>query len=154
MPTKKRHRTKYSGVYYTEGRSTEIRKTERIYYIIYRKDGKQIEEKVGRQFKDAMTPKKAAEIRSECLEGKRLPRKEIRKQQESKIQSEEKLQSKVIEKENGHETLFKEKWVLFMKAATESFSLFDKNLSLVELNDATLELFLPGKTKFAILTFQ
>jgi len=78
MPTKMRHRTKYSGVYYTEGRSSEIQKTERIYYIIYRKNGKQVEEKVGRQFRDKMTPGKAAKIRTECIEGKRLSPKESR----------------------------------------------------------------------------
>ncbi len=148
MPKLKRVRTEYLGVYYVMGRSkVRYGEAERIYYIRYRKNGKEFEEKVGRQFQDAMTPRKAAGIRCECLEAKRLPRKEIRKQQASNMQPEKRLQSKVIEKENGRERLLKEKWVLFTKAATESFSLFDKNLRLVELNDATLELFHPGKTK-------
>ena len=39
-------------------------KEEKIYYIYYRKKGKVITEKAGRQFKDAMTPAKASNIRS------------------------------------------------------------------------------------------
>ncbi len=147
MPAKKRFKTRYPGVYYIEGMAIGSRKKERIYYIIYRKGNKTIEEKAGRQFQDAMTPKKAAEIRSECLEGKRLPRKEMREQEASRMQSEKISGSKALQKKNSDETLFKEKWILFMKSATESFSLFDKELNVVELNDATLELFLPGKTK-------
>ena len=81
MPTKKRHKTKYSGVYYTEGRSSEIQKTERIYYIIYRKNGKQVEEKVGRQFQDKMTPAKAHKIRNECIKGTNRPRDVLRSQE-------------------------------------------------------------------------
>ena len=49
---------------------------ERVYYIRYRRDNRELEEKVGRQFQDEMTPLKAAEIRAECIEDKRLPRKE------------------------------------------------------------------------------
>jgi PAS domain S-box-containing protein len=150
MPRMKRIKTKYRGVHYIMEESL-MGEPERVYYIRYRRDNREFEEKVGRQFQDEMTPLKAAEIRAECIEGKRLPRKEMRKQQESNMQSEKKLQSKVIEKENGQERLLKEKWVLFTKAATECFSLFDKNMRLVELNDATLELFHPGKTKEDII---
>jgi len=42
---------------------------ERIYYIVYRKNGKQIEEKAGRQFKNDMTPGRAASIRTKRIEG-------------------------------------------------------------------------------------
>jgi hypothetical protein len=44
MPRQKRFKTKYPGVYYVEGVGANGR-PERIYYIFYRKDGKQIEEK-------------------------------------------------------------------------------------------------------------
>jgi len=147
MPTKKRHKTNYLGVYYTEGRSSGIQKTERIYYIIYRKNGKQLEEKVGRQFQDKMTPGKAAKIRTQCLESNRLSRKEKLKREESKKRLEEISLSKELENESDSETLYKEKWILFMKSATEGFALFNKELNLVELNDAALDQFLPGETK-------
>ncbi|HOM03541.1 MAG TPA: site-specific integrase [Acetivibrio sp.] len=67
MPTKKRNKTKYPGVVYIEGQGA--RGSERIYYIIYRKKGKLIEEKAGRQFQDDMTPAKAAVIRAKRIEG-------------------------------------------------------------------------------------
>ncbi|MBW1679768.1 MAG: site-specific integrase, partial [Deltaproteobacteria bacterium] len=51
MPSEKRIKTDYPGVYYIVGTSVATGgKDERIYYIRYRKDGKLIEEKVGRQF--------------------------------------------------------------------------------------------------------
>ena len=78
MPALKRVKTKYPGVYFVMGRSrTSVGKKERIYYIRYRRDGKEFEEKAGRQFQDKMTPAKAARLRTECMEGKRWPRKEI-----------------------------------------------------------------------------
>ncbi|MDD5007234.1 MAG: site-specific integrase [Syntrophorhabdaceae bacterium] len=69
----KRFKTKYPGVYYIEGTGT--RGPEKIYYIAYRKDGKLIEEKAGRQHKDAMTPARAVRIRSRRIEGKELSNK-------------------------------------------------------------------------------
>ncbi len=51
-----------------------------MYYIIFKKDGKVIEEKVGRQYADNMTEAKASGIRAERIEGKRLSRKEVREQ--------------------------------------------------------------------------
>ena len=70
MPAKKRFKTDYPGVYFIEGQAVTSGKPERIYYIMYRRDGRLIEEKAGRQFQDAMTPAKAARIRSERIEGK------------------------------------------------------------------------------------
>ena len=51
---------------------------ERVYYIIFKKDGKFFEEKVGRQFSDDMTPARAARVRAQRIEGKQQSRKEIR----------------------------------------------------------------------------
>ena len=33
MPTQKRHKTKYPGVYYIDGKAIGSNKTERIYYM-------------------------------------------------------------------------------------------------------------------------
>jgi integrase len=78
----KRVKTDYPGVYYREARRIGGKGNEKIYYIRFKKDGKVIEEKVGRHFVDDMTPARASKIRSDRIEGKRLSRKEIRQQQE------------------------------------------------------------------------
>jgi hypothetical protein len=49
MPGKKRLPTKYPGVYYIESSAVGDGRPEKIFYILYRKAGKQIEEKAGRQ---------------------------------------------------------------------------------------------------------
>lgn len=73
----KRTKTKYPGVYYIEGVSSDG-KPEKIYYIKYRRGGKTTEEPVGRQFRDDMTPAKAAQIRTRRIEGGELSNKEQR----------------------------------------------------------------------------
>lgn len=74
----KRHKTNYPGVFYREAKRLGGPGKERIYYIVFKKDGKVHEEKVGRQYADDMTPRRAAGIRAERIEGKRLSRKELR----------------------------------------------------------------------------
>jgi integrase len=68
MPKQQRFKTKYPGVYFIQGTSADGR-PERIYYIVYRKHGKLIEEKAGRQFKNDMTPARAARLRTQRIEG-------------------------------------------------------------------------------------
>ena len=69
MPNKvERVKTAYPGVYYIMGKATDGR-PERIYYIFYRKGGKQIEEKAGRQFQNDMTPARASQLRTRRIEG-------------------------------------------------------------------------------------
>ena len=69
MPAQKRFKTKYPGVYFIKGRAIAMNKVERIYYIMYRRDGKQIHEKAGRQFQDDMTASRAARIRANRIQG-------------------------------------------------------------------------------------
>lgn len=83
MPSLKRIKTDYPGVYYIEGTAVATGKPERIYYIRYRKDGKGIDEKVGRQFQNDMTPAKAARIRANRIEGRDLPNTERREAEEA-----------------------------------------------------------------------
>ena len=78
MPILKRIKTSYPGVYFIDGISNITEKQERIYYIRYRKSGKMIEEKAGRQNQDDMTPARAARIRAQRIEGKLLSNKEKR----------------------------------------------------------------------------
>jgi len=80
----KRIKSNHPGVFYREARRIGGKGTERVYYIVFKKDGKVFEEKVGRQYADAMTPARAACIRAERIEGKRLSRKEKRKREVNK----------------------------------------------------------------------
>lgn len=78
MPDMKRYKTKYPGVYYIMGKSADGKKDEKIYYIRYRKDGKPIEEKAGRQFQDDMTPYRAERKRTRKIERDELSNEEKR----------------------------------------------------------------------------
>lgn len=83
MPTKKRFKTKYPGVYFIRGESV-FGKPENIYYVRYRKNGKLVEEKAGRQFQDDMTPARAAQVRARRIEGNELSNNERRTAEEAK----------------------------------------------------------------------
>lgn len=60
----------YAGVFYIEIPRPFGSGVEKVYYIRYRRCGKQIEEKVGHQYRDRMTPIRAAGIRSARIEGR------------------------------------------------------------------------------------
>ncbi len=83
MPKKPRTKTKYPGVYYVDSTAIGSGKPERVYYVLYRKDGKLIEEKAGRQFQDNMTPAKAAQIRVQRIQGDLPSNRERREQEEA-----------------------------------------------------------------------
>ncbi len=86
MASMKRCRTQYPGVFYIEGKAAGGRKIERIYYIRYRKDGRLVEEKAGRQHQDGMTPLKAAGLRVERIEGRQPGNRERRQAAETSSQ--------------------------------------------------------------------
>lgn len=69
MPSLKRHKTKYEGVYFIDAVSPIDGKPEKVFYIRYRKDGKLVEEKAGRQSKDDMTAARASHMRAERIMG-------------------------------------------------------------------------------------
>ncbi len=77
----KRIRTEYPGVFYREAQRIGGRGTERIYYVVFKKDGKVFEEKVGRQYADDLSPAKAARFRADRIEGRRASRKEKREEE-------------------------------------------------------------------------
>ena len=79
----KRIKTKYPGVYYREASRVGGPGVEKVYYIVFKQDGRTIEEKIGRQYKDNMTPAKAAGRRSDRIEGKRKSRREIQQDKEA-----------------------------------------------------------------------
>jgi integrase len=83
MPVQKRFKTDYPGVFYIMGTAVSSGKPEKIFMIRYRKDGKLIEEKAGRQFQDAMTAARAATIRAERIGGKQPSNKKRREAKEN-----------------------------------------------------------------------
>jgi integrase len=76
MPAQRRFKTEYKGVTYIEGTSP-LGKPERIYYIRFRKDGKIIEEKAGRQ-SQGMTPARASQKRAAKISGQQSTNEERR----------------------------------------------------------------------------
>ena len=87
MPTLKRYKTKYPEVFYIMGKAAGTGKPERIYYIRYRKNGKRIEEKAGRQYQDDMTPARAAQIRTNRIQGE-MSNKEKREAEKAQKEAE------------------------------------------------------------------
>ena len=84
----RRKKTKYPGIFYREANRIGSNGTEKVYYVVYKKDGKLHEEKAGRQYANDMTPARAAHIRSELIEGKRPSRKEERIQERARKEAE------------------------------------------------------------------
>jgi integrase len=74
----KRHTTKYPGVFYRDVDRIGGAGKERMYYIRFSSNGEKVEEKVGRQYADNLSPAKAARIRADRIEGRRKSRKELR----------------------------------------------------------------------------
>lgn len=144
MPALRRNRTKYPGVYYVQRKTPGSRKREKVYYIVYRKDGKQIEEKAGRQFQDNMTAAKAARIRAECMAGIRMSSNLKSNKKDQTSEGSGKLHDTGFDQEIIDDKLFERRWIAFTKSATESFSIFDSKLNLIAVNDATLKLYPPG----------
>lgn len=79
MGSLKREKTKYQNVFFVRGIGADGQE-ERIYYIRYRKNGRQIEEKAGRQFRDDMTPARAYAMMADRVRGKE-PSNEARRQE-------------------------------------------------------------------------
>jgi integrase len=74
----KRFKTDYPGVFYREAKRIGGKGLEKVFYVVFKQNGKVFEEKVGRQYADDMTSARAARIRGERIEGKRQSRQEIR----------------------------------------------------------------------------
>jgi len=78
VPSRKRFWTDYPGVFFSWGTATGSGKPEKVFFVKYRRNGKVIEEKAGRQFQDDMTPAKAAALRVRRIQGDELSNEERR----------------------------------------------------------------------------
>lgn len=76
MQFRERHKTGYAGIFYVMGKAIGGKGEEKIYYMVFKKNGKVHEEKAGRQFADNMTPAKASHLRYERINGKLQSRTE------------------------------------------------------------------------------
>lgn len=83
----------YPGVLYLVSKNhlPKGKKEEKIFYIVYRgPDGRQHREKVGREFRNRMTPVKAAGIREARIAGRELPnrdQREVKKAEKKAVDS-------------------------------------------------------------------
>lgn len=59
-----------TGVFYRIAKRIGGPGTEKVYYVRYKKGGKIVEAKAGRQYKDGMTPAKAERYRTNLIEGR------------------------------------------------------------------------------------
>ena len=107
---------------------------ERVYYIRYRRDGREFEEKVGRQFQDSMTPGRAVMIRSECIAGKRLPRKELKERE--KREKVEKLRGKALAKETNRNVAHKQPQEILMDSGAMFRDFMETASDLMSVTDA------------------
>lgn len=96
MASLPRHQTGKVGVFYILGKprvknkdtcGPSADKSDKIYYIMYRLDGKKIEEKVGRE-SERMTVAKAAKLREQRINGVSLPNTERRRIRAEKAKAE------------------------------------------------------------------
>ena len=74
----KRQKTEYKGIYYRTVDRVGRKGQEKVYYAVFKRDGVMIEAKCGKQYVDNMTAAKAAFLRGEMIEGRRLTRQEKR----------------------------------------------------------------------------
>ena len=73
-----RFKTSYPGVFYRVRKRLGGPGTEKVYYAVFKRDGKTVEAIVGRQYRDNMTPAKANIKRGELIEGRDTTRAEKR----------------------------------------------------------------------------
>ncbi|WP_462326155.1 tyrosine-type recombinase/integrase [Desulfoplanes sp.] len=85
-----RVKTKYPGVFYRiRQRISENGKrepgTEQVFFVVYKKNGKTIEAKAGRQYADGMTAAKANRMRTNLIEGRELTPVQKREKERQKV---------------------------------------------------------------------
>ena len=140
----KRYKTKYPGVYYINGRSLEKGTKEKVYYIVFRKNGKLIEEKTGHQFHDKMTPSQASRIRDQKIAGK-LPLNRDQKKPSARHDSVNKSLKKVDETQRFE--IYRESKIpsdqlnkilnAIFRVSTDGLSISDREGNIIACNEAS-----------------
>jgi len=104
MPSLKRHKTKYAGVFFIEVNGPMG--SERVYYIRYRRHGKPVEEKAGCQYRDDMTPSRASGRRADRIAGKEPTNSEKREIEQAAKKAESEIKT------------FEDIWIHYKKSKT------------------------------------
>ena len=68
-----RQKTRYPGVFFRYAKRIGGKGEEKVFYIVYRRNGQLLEEKAGREKANDMTPARASKIRADIIEGRRDP---------------------------------------------------------------------------------
>ena len=144
MPKQERNKTKYPGVYYFNGRGLEKGTKEKVYYIVFRKSGKLVEEKAGRQFQDKMTPSRASRIRDQKIAGK-LPLNRDQKKSNARHGSVDKSLQKVDETQRFD--IYRESKITpdqlnkilnaIFRVSTDGLSISDRKGNIIVCNEAS-----------------
>ncbi|MBW2592596.1 MAG: sigma 54-interacting transcriptional regulator [Deltaproteobacteria bacterium] len=144
MPKQKRYKTQYPGVYYINGRDLEKGTKEKVYYTLFRKDGKLVEEKAGRQFQDKMTPSRAKRIRDQKIAGE-LPLNRDQKKSGASHGFVDKSIRKVDEAQRFE--IYRESKIYpgqlhkilnaIFRVSTDSLSICDRKGNIIACNEAT-----------------
>jgi PAS domain S-box-containing protein len=105
-----------------------------------------VEETAGRQFQDQMTARKAATIRGECIEGKRLSRKEMRDLQKAQQHLQRRIQSNQLssslDEETGPDHMAdppggtNETFRIFFETASDLMCMLDRERNLTYVNES------------------
>jgi integrase len=85
----KRIKTEKPGVFYRISDRVGGPGTEKVFYVVFKKDGKLIEAKAGRQYADGMTPARAALYRSALIEGREQTPQEKREAEKAAKKAEQ-----------------------------------------------------------------
>lgn len=80
-----RIKTNKPGVFYRMRKRIGGIGEEKVYYVVFKKNGKFVEAKAGRQYKDRMTPAKAVRFRSNLIEGREHTPEEKRVEARKKV---------------------------------------------------------------------
>ena len=144
MPKQKRHKTNYPGVYYIYGRGLKQGTKEKVYYIHFRKNGKLVEEKVGRQFQDKMTPSRASRIRNQKIKGK-LPlnrdQKKIKANHSVTAKSIRRTEeTRLLETHRGSKispNQLNKILIALFRVSTDGLSISDRNGNIIACNEAS-----------------
>lgn len=87
IPDRKRHLTAFPGVIFRWAKRANAKRgqIEKVYYCLFWRDGKKIEVRCGGQFRDDMTPARAAVLRAQYMENERDTPQERRQKRENRV---------------------------------------------------------------------
>lgn len=142
-----RYKTKYPGVLLRVAERVGGSGLEKIYYMAFKRDGKTVEAKAGRQYMDDMTPAKAANLRAGVLEGKQQTRKEVREARAAAKTAEQARPTLACLLEAYRQSKPDRNWATDMSLFTHYLEVFIGNTTLSEIRTADMDASRPRMPK-------